>query len=315
MSDPTRRLGERSRPAIFGAIAAALVSYADASPALGATDVQGAIDALKVQSTPGATTEFVFRPGEPAPAGDVFASWPLLVAAARAKQIGLKVVYFDNTLAACVIPAGAWDFLSPTSFVGNWKGRVGAGAGSQATPVTVDPGATLVNVGDFCDVVITSNAAANTAVITTAAGNAAFLFRGGTAIIQAGAGSFIKQTAAGTTCLWLEGFAAFRTGVGPVYENTAAGNVLALEMFDGSGLQGSVLKGVAGGTYLAILNGANPQIVTAQPALAGGLTIILLALAKQVAYAPAVVGDWTGVAPTSVANALDRIAAKITPIP
>lgn len=37
--------------------------------------------------------------------------------------------------------------------------------------------------------------------------------------------------------------------------------------------------------------------------------------AGEMAYTAAVVGNWSGTNPSSVANALDRIAAKITPIP
>lgn len=38
-------------------------------------------------------------------------------------------------------------------------------------------------------------------------------------------------------------------------------------------------------------------------------------LGSQTAYTAALVANWSGTNPTSVANALDRIAAKITPIP
>ena len=37
--------------------------------------------------------------------------------------------------------------------------------------------------------------------------------------------------------------------------------------------------------------------------------------ARAIGYVPSNLANWSGVAPTSVANALDRIAAKITPIP
>lgn len=39
------------------------------------------------------------------------------------------------------------------------------------------------------------------------------------------------------------------------------------------------------------------------------------AQAANVNYTPAIVGNWSGTAPTSVANALDRIAAHVGPIP
>ena len=43
-------------------------------------------------------------------------------------------------------------------------------------------------------------------------------------------------------------------------------------------------------------------------------TPVLDTPATSMAYAPAVVANWSGTAPTSVANALDRIAAALGPI-
>jgi hypothetical protein len=58
--------------------------------------------------------------------------------------------------------------------------------------------------------------------------------------------------------------------------------------------------------------GAIPPTVN----LAGGAPApVALTSANGLAYTAAVVGDWSGTNPTSIKNALDRIAAKITPIP
>ena len=58
--------------------------------------------------------------------------------------------------------------------------------------------------------------------------------------------------------------------------------------------------------------GAVPPAVT----LAGGAAApVLLSSANGLGYIATTVGDWSGTNPTSVRNALDRIAAKITPIP
>jgi hypothetical protein len=46
----------------------------------------------------------------------------------------------------------------------------------------------------------------------------------------------------------------------------------------------------------------------------GRITETPLSTALGSTYAPAVLANWSSIAPTSVANALDRIAAKITPI-
>jgi hypothetical protein len=41
----------------------------------------------------------------------------------------------------------------------------------------------------------------------------------------------------------------------------------------------------------------------------------MISEASQDTYTPSAVANWSGVAPTSVANALDRIAAHVGPIP
>lgn len=111
----------------------------------------------------GSPYEFIFRPAEPAPAGNVFASWAALVAAAAA-AVGSKLVYFDDTLAPCVIPAGAWDFGSSTTFAGS-DGLPSGSGGPNTTPVTIDDGATLAHVFEFRSLDITSNT--TTSVILT----------------------------------------------------------------------------------------------------------------------------------------------------
>ena len=54
----------------------------------------------------------------------------------------------------------------------------------------------------------------------------------------------------------------------------------------------------------------NAQLTTLNSDI-GALTITGLSFD----YTPAVLADWSGTAPTSLAEALDRIAAALTPIP
>ena len=73
----------------------------------------------------------------------------------------------------------------------------------------------------------------------------------------------------------------------------------------------------AAGAYALFGNAQDPAGTTG-PVLASlvGYDLNLdIQSATDVSYTPAVLADWSGTAPTSVANALDRIAAKITPIP
>jgi hypothetical protein len=50
------------------------------------------------------------------------------------------------------------------------------------------------------------------------------------------------------------------------------------------------------------------------PTLPAGGTVFFSTMGQDVVYTPSVLANWSGTAPTSVANALDRIAAKIGPI-
>jgi len=79
-------------------------------------------------------TTFVFRPGGAA-FKNVYTSWAALVAAAAAVQ-GPRIVEFDDTFMACVIPAGVWNFgpIEDVTFFG-----VNAG-----TVATIADGATLI---------------------------------------------------------------------------------------------------------------------------------------------------------------------------
>jgi hypothetical protein len=69
----------------------------------------------------------------------------------------------------------------------------------------------------------------------------------------------------------------------------------------------------------ATLNGANTLYTSTPEGIPNVVTLLGGAPGPVVqgglGYVPAVLADWSGTAPTSVQNALDRIAAKITPIP
>lgn len=64
--------------------------------------------ALLLSSTGAGSFELIFRPGEPNPQGNVFSSWPALVAAA-ALIADPKTVIFDDRLSSITLPVGAWD--------------------------------------------------------------------------------------------------------------------------------------------------------------------------------------------------------------
>ena len=75
---------------------------------------------------------FVFRPGEPNPGGNVFADWATLCAALLTVE-GYKTLQFDNSIVSpCVIPPGLWDMTDV-----EWTGLTSAVLGAP-NPVIID---------------------------------------------------------------------------------------------------------------------------------------------------------------------------------
>lgn len=75
------------------------------------------------------------------------------------------------------------------------------------------------------------------------------------------------------------------------------------------------VTGDATGIWIGNEVGTSNLINQVQPNLLGTIFIQLSAESTRLNYAPANLADWSGIPPTSVSDALDRIAAKITPIP
>lgn len=117
----------------------------------------------------------------------------------------------------------------------------------------------------------------------------------------------------------------------------SGGLAAAVDAYDGSifGDGSNVVAQVDAGSFLgvsltneAILNGnattgagTLTEIVSVDSTVVTPQTVATIngpffeAQAAQMQYSPVTPANWSGVAPTSVAGALDRIAAKIGPIP
>jgi hypothetical protein len=106
---------------------------------------------------------------------------------------------------------------------------------------------------------------------------------------------------------------------GPLVNLEDATSTLALLVYDQLNFfsaNGNLVSGVAGSTIAYAYDATWPGN-PANPFFAfGGIYAppVVSDKALSMSYAPAVLANWSGTAPTSVANALDRIAAKIGPI-
>jgi hypothetical protein len=105
----------------------------------------------------------------------------------------------------------------------------------------------------------------------------------------------------------------FYSGTGAAF-GVVAGAILVTGIFgDSQNIGNANLVSGAGGTWFNQHDASFPHQTTAN--FFGATTEILTDQAPEVGYTPAVLVDWSGVSPLTVAHALDRIAAKITPIP
>jgi hypothetical protein len=87
-------------------------------------------------------SSFVFRPGGTT-AGNVFATWAELVAAASQQQ-GYKLVLLDDTYEDPTIPAGVWDLGGYTVMQGRQRGLA-----TTTCQCTFEDGARLLGVYEF----------------------------------------------------------------------------------------------------------------------------------------------------------------------
>jgi len=250
--------------------------------------------------TPGAVSSqsLVYRKGA-ASGGNVFGDWPSLYAVASAMP-GVKNVVIDGSIAPCDVPAGAYslDGFCFTSIQTN---------GSPASVLTFANGATatinesmVVGYG----VTLAAAAAGAGAHITIGTGAAIQLFGGATLLGSAarplasiGAGAYAIVLCNGSAGIGDTAHAAF-TIAGACY----------FVLLANSTLNANACTGAGSSNALADSSSVANSII-------GGGTVTKLDDAARMNYTPTTVANWSGVAPTSVANALDRIAAKITPIP
>lgn len=248
---------------------------------------------------------FIFRPAEPLPSGNVYNSWPALVAAA-ATVLGPKIVYFDNTLAACSIPPGTWDFASPTAFVGTGTllSRV-----ITPTPLAIPDGVKLPNVFTFSDLDVTSFT--TTSVIDVPAPPPAtilnYVFSGATKITQAGPGAFIRNSLPVPSGAVLLDTAQWISGT--VFDVAHAAAIFGVGTELAAIVNSDTITGI-GGTYLAIRASAESRISTTQTGIPGGvLTVTLAEEANGIKYDDFLVAPPLGA--SDVQGAIDALKGTI----
>jgi hypothetical protein len=243
---------------------------------------------------------FVFRPGATGLLpGNVFTTWATL-AGALALTAGERSVLVDDTLAAAHMTAGTWD-VDNVTFTTIWN--------STATLI-IDAGAKFAAGTSrvvFKDgITVTSNAASPGELFTVpASGFFMLVLDNNVQWDNTTASAPFSVPVTAELNLFVDRGCSFGEGTHPVV--TVAGT-LSAQFFNFSGISANSVAGA--GTKVISFDSSSTDN--------SGGTPFLLDNAIRVAYTPNVPGNWSGAAPTTVQQALDRIAANTTnahPIP
>lgn len=299
-------------------------SFFDAIQALGATpvtqDLEGvvALSVLRRQFTELVSAHaqsgysLVYRPGEPSPSGNVFASWTALMAA-YGQFDGPMIIFFDDSLVTpAFIPAGTYVFREGTIFSGLLN-RVAMSP--DAVVVEFEEGVQLVGIVQF-QYVLRMQVHGVTAPLfpPAAAGTATFvvLDKGATfEVIEAGGRVFDVPA---NTILFVAMFnAELTTGVSEVVRGLDPTSTIGIAFFLQGDLQQDTIAG--DGTLVHIIESTAALISLTQTGFIGTTVQQFNTSAFLEGYSPTVLADWSGIDPVNVGTALDRIAAVLSPIP
>jgi hypothetical protein len=239
---------------------------------------------------------FVFRPG--GVAGGTVYTTEASVKAAMALVAGPKLLQVDSSLAPAIFALPAWAATGVTVM------------GTDFNTTLQFQGPASIDADDLTLQSITVEAHGPAPVWIPPSGAAILKLDDSFLQSVAGAAPFLRQTAAGGTAqIIFDNLSQLGDGVHAAV-TVDLGATISFTLANSSTTVANALTGA--GTAIV---GLNSDSTIQLPQGVGTLTIIQNSIAANVAYAPAVLANWSGVAPTSVANALDRIAAKITPIP
>jgi hypothetical protein len=239
----------------------------------------------------------VLRPGDTTGADNVFTTWEALYAACKGIAGGVLVLVDDSLISPVVIPSGHWT-------IDEWEFRGVTNPVQEFATLQLADGALLT-----CSALYVRNLEVETIA------NAPNFTAGAILYVEA----------------WFSTFTA--SAGGPMFAVPSGANLVVQQTGGNMGDGAFPVITVANGGALEWTGNSSdlePLSVTG-PGAAAGATYFFDAStivhatplgtyqanddASRMAYEPAVVANWSGVAPTSVANALDRIAAHVGPIP
>lgn len=261
-------------------------------PPLGATDVQGALDALKIASSGVNGLTAIWR-GIGAPVGmGVFNTWADLFAWAESSP-GAKRVYLESGFGPLVVDSGLWSFTSPIEFIG-----------SPLPPLTV----VTFNESSFHNAwrwVNIQFQVLNTVSPPFGAFSEKIEFEGCDIVLSGGAQPFIRSLISALDITFTRMAVAPTTQLVFDLQPTAAASVIYLRN-DTTVAYNSFSTAIP--TTLTIILDSSCVYLT-QFFILGTLILIQSSTASAIAYAPGNTANWAGASPNTVSEALDRLAA------
>jgi hypothetical protein len=255
-----------------------------------------------------------WQPGAVNPVPPVYNDWNQIEAVVNALQ-GNAILITDDT--------GTPGFMHVPS-TANLDGRgrleiVGGGPNGESE-VVIDDGGQLQNVRSWRTIAVRSEPTIKPSILYNIDGliveclDATFLFDNG------GGGTLpvIECDPASYMGFFFIASSELRNSHNPGHAVLNVGNNVLLfftiNCLDFPSTFDTTISGPATSSIQFQLDASVPQTISL-PAFLGATSIVQIDDAVGVTYTPADLVHWSGVAPTSVKNALDRIAAKITPIP
>lgn len=213
----------------------------------------------------GVTSNYVYRPGDPNPGGNVFADWAALMTQVG-NVPGPKIIEVDDTIvspAPAPIPAGAWDLNDSTLM-----GRIGG----QQTVLRGAVGTTLTNLSHLDGTIQLQSLDPAVPLIALTAVDV-FDLTAGASVASIGGGPVFGVAGVGTAILRLYASSFPTLGLGPAVDlSGGAGTSLLIQMWEGSDVGNDVITSAVGSIVTAQMRSSASSFSRDQsPGMAGAL--------------------------------------------
>jgi len=209
---------------------------------------------------PGEGAYLIYRPGEPAPSGNVYADWTLLAADAAALPSPVTVFIDDGLVSPALIPVGAWA-MGDSIHLRGWHSK---------SDVQLVDGASIENVHSFHFLNVVSN---STSSVFTYTSPVFSIDAQASDFSTLNSGTMFDTTTSNVT-VWSSLDTLLRGGTSPLFL-VNAGTSLSVNMLDVSSANSNILFGVAG-TVNAYLVDQPAAFSATHAAYTGTLNIVPL---------------------------------------